>query len=637
MHYENIMYYENIIIGAGPAGLQAGYYLHKYELDYIILEKGGQCGSSFESLPHSNRLLSINKKNTGSVNKDINLKYDYNSLLNDKNIMFTKYSNHYYPNRDDMITYLNEYRENNFLNVEFDSLVVKIEKINEDEAKLKLNYQITVKRNDIEEYYECDRLFMATGLSAPVIPENFVKLSNGDNSNIKHYGQFSKDYFVNNTYINQKILIIGNGNSAHELYNMLYTTASEIIIAARDPMSSMNSNYFGSINSMYLRNDIIIDHNHIDKFHIDKVDGKYFVYFKKINSQDTEGVYLDGSTFDEIILCTGWKLDTSIFSFHIETTKNGKYPILGINYGAIGNKNLYFIGEAMHLFDYRNSSGGFIHGFRYLIKSCIHQQFGISTKNSFKKFDIFNNNGFHLIHFNKFIKYIIDRLNTASSLFHMHGILSDKFYLMANGDILYIKDVHINNMIDIETRVKEMENMINSKNQKDKDPNQKDSDPNQKDKDPNQKDSDPNQKDKNSDIKISPQLRILQMMENRNKKNIIEPTIKPVEEPTKEIVELNVMLFSLTLEYDSRMNNKIYDNKIYDSIHGDNKIYNSIHSDKQNESRQRIHPVLRVFSTKLKKFIDIIHFDDNIFDNFSNNILYHDKIARIIKGYIIMA
>ena len=33
------MYFENIIIGAGAAGLQAAYYCRRYEIDYVILEK----------------------------------------------------------------------------------------------------------------------------------------------------------------------------------------------------------------------------------------------------------------------------------------------------------------------------------------------------------------------------------------------------------------------------------------------------------------------------------------------------------------------------------------------------------------------------------------------------------------------
>ena len=123
------MYFENIIIGAGSAGLQAGYYLRKYEIDYVILEQNSECGGFYKQFPHSGKLLTINKKNK-------NMKYDYNSLINDKNILFSKYSNDYYPKREDMITYLNEFWENNSLNVEFDKKVVQIERINENGEKV---------------------------------------------------------------------------------------------------------------------------------------------------------------------------------------------------------------------------------------------------------------------------------------------------------------------------------------------------------------------------------------------------------------------------------------------------------------------------------------------------------------------
>ena len=94
------MYFENIIIGAGPAGLQAGYYLHKYEIDYVILEKHDKCGNSFETFPHSGSLLSINKKNTGSINKDLidvckdcEFRYictDCRAYIQDKNNIYSK-------------------------------------------------------------------------------------------------------------------------------------------------------------------------------------------------------------------------------------------------------------------------------------------------------------------------------------------------------------------------------------------------------------------------------------------------------------------------------------------------------------------------------------------------------------------
>jgi hypothetical protein len=41
-----------------------------------------------------------------------------------------------------------------------------------------------------------------------------------------------------------------------------------------------------------------------------------------------------------------------------------------------------------------------------------------------------------------------------------------------------------------------------------------------------------------------------------------------------------------------------------------------------------------MFSSKSKKYIDIIHLDDNIFETFNCASLYKDKLARAIKGYV---
>jgi len=622
------MYFENIIIGAGPAGLQAGYYLHKYEIDYIILEKYDKCGASFETLPHSGHLLSINKKNIGSINKDLTFRNDYNSLINDKHIYLSRYSNHFYPKRDDMITYLNEYCENNSLNIEFNSNVVKVEKMNEDGKKLKLNYKITVlKENNDEIFYECDRIFVATGLNSMIIPENFAKLSDGNDSNIKHYGQYTKDYFLNeSSFINKRVLLVGGGNSSYEVANMIYKVANSVVIMSKSEQKIYNNTkYFGHAHSLYLQDNITISENiSTELINIEMLDNKYHLYYKiynRANESDfiKEGIYGENSNFDIIILCTGWKLDKSIFNFSIDMTKNDKYPLVGINYGSINNKNLFFIGEPMHLFDYGKSSGGFIHGFRHLIKSCIHQLFGLSTQSSFKKFDIFNNHGFNFIEFNKLINYIIERINNTSSLYHMHGILSDKFYLLANGDMLYLHDIHINNMLDIENRAKEMETNINkmreakeNKAKEAKENKEEKEETSKLKKEENKEDSKLKEETSKLDVskdkkKYNAQFRMLQLMEKKEKKPIIMPTIKT--EPAEKLqVEIDITLFVITLEYE-------------------------LDKETQMPKSNKLHPVLRMFSSKSKKYIDLMHFDDNIFENFSASS-YKDKLARAIKGYI---
>lgn len=41
------MYYEYIIVGCGPGGLQMGYYFNKNNYNYIILERNDKPGSFF--------------------------------------------------------------------------------------------------------------------------------------------------------------------------------------------------------------------------------------------------------------------------------------------------------------------------------------------------------------------------------------------------------------------------------------------------------------------------------------------------------------------------------------------------------------------------------------------------------------
>ena len=51
-----------LVIGAGPAGLQAAYFLKHFGLDYAVVEASAQAGSFFRRYPRGRRLISINKR-----------------------------------------------------------------------------------------------------------------------------------------------------------------------------------------------------------------------------------------------------------------------------------------------------------------------------------------------------------------------------------------------------------------------------------------------------------------------------------------------------------------------------------------------------------------------------------------------
>jgi len=46
------VYHDYIIVGAGPGGLQLGYFLERAERDYVILERGSQAGAAVKRCLH---------------------------------------------------------------------------------------------------------------------------------------------------------------------------------------------------------------------------------------------------------------------------------------------------------------------------------------------------------------------------------------------------------------------------------------------------------------------------------------------------------------------------------------------------------------------------------------------------------
>lgn len=154
------LFWDYIVVGAGPAGLQMGYFLEKNKRDYIILERNLEAGSFFKKFPRHDRLISINKMYTGRRNEEFNLRHDWNSLLSDDFLPFYQFSNDFFPYKDQMRNYLNEFSKIYKLNVQFGMKVSNISKI-QDHFHLTINDQL----------FKCNKLIMATGMNKPILPE----------------------------------------------------------------------------------------------------------------------------------------------------------------------------------------------------------------------------------------------------------------------------------------------------------------------------------------------------------------------------------------------------------------------------------------------------------------------------------
>ncbi|WP_427161631.1 NAD(P)-binding domain-containing protein [Aliinostoc sp. HNIBRCY26] len=395
---------EYLIIGAGPAGLQLGYYLEKSAHNYMILEAGNSPGTFFKQFPRHEKLISINKVYTGYSNPEINLRWDWNSLLSDsEDMQFKNYSKEYFPNTNALVDYLVDFANHFSLNIRYGCRVVKISK---DEKFF------VVDSND--NVYCAERLIIATGISKPYTPsipgielaENYVDVSIN-----------SEDF------INQRVLIIGKGNSGFETADNLISTASLIHIASPTPLSmAWTSKYVGNlraVNNNFLDTYQLKSQNAVLDATITNIkhqDGKFLVSFAYTHAHGEQ----EDLVYDRVIVCTGFRFDDSIFddSCRPELTINNRFPAQTSEWESTNIKGLYFAGVLTHMRDYKKKQSGFIHGFRYNIRA-LHQILEYKYHHQELPHQRLTLNSEALT------KAVFQQVNTSSGLWQQTGFLCD--------------------------------------------------------------------------------------------------------------------------------------------------------------------------------------------------------------------
>lgn len=349
-----------LIIGAGPAGLQLGYYLEKQKHNYLILDRADVPGSFFKTFPRHRMLISINKVYTGTENPELNMRWDWNALLcDDEKFAFRNYTKRYFPQADIFVQYLADFAAHYNLNIQYNTTITLV---NKNEAG---EFVVTDTEGNI---YIAKQLIVATGLPKSYVPD--------------FPGAELCDLYANHEldpekYANKRVLIVGKGNSAFETADNLTETASVIHICAPETLQfAWQTHYVGhlrAVNNNFLdtyqlkSQNALIDAN-ITK--VEKMGDKFYVHIAYIHAKGQTAVV----EYDNIILCTGFKCDTSFFAPECkpELTYMDKFPAQTTEWESVNIPNLYFAGILMHACDYRKTMSGFIHGFRHNVKVLAH-------------------------------------------------------------------------------------------------------------------------------------------------------------------------------------------------------------------------------------------------------------------------
>lgn len=418
-----------IIIGAGPGGLQMGYFLEKQGLDYVILEKNDTAGSFFKHQPVHRKLISINKKYNFFEEPEFNWRHDWNSLLSDvPALRMTEYTEELFPNADLIYQYFQDYAAHFQLNIQYGTTVSHITK--------NADGQFVVETTG-GAVYQSEVLLLGLGAIESMVPKEVegIELATP-------YEDQSLDL---EQYKNKRVCILGQGNSAFETADYLSGVAAYVHIFAKHPVKhAWDTHFVGDLRAV---NNSIFDMYQLKAMHavlnprLKKIEKLPNGTLQTHHEYDYPNSKVPGTLkltreYDIIIRATGWKwMNDSLFDPAVlpATWKEGKYPELTSNWESTNVPDCYFIGASMQGND-RQAASGFIHGFRYTVRSLAKL---LAEKYDAKAYPVTT---FDPLNWEDLLSWMYERFSLSAALFQLYGVLCDSAVFSADKSKVEIRE-----------------------------------------------------------------------------------------------------------------------------------------------------------------------------------------------------
>ncbi|MEU7087161.1 NAD(P)-binding domain-containing protein [Streptomyces achromogenes] len=413
-----------LVIGAGPAGLQAGYFLQKSGRDYLIVEESDTPGAFFTRFPRHRTLISSNKVHTGWSDPEMRLRVDWNSLLSDEGPLFTAYSPRYFPPADDMVRYLVDFARTHELRIRHNTRIARISRPGGG---------LFVATDEHGNVVRARRVIVATGVSRPYVPpiEGAAEA--------EHYDQVSVDPAE---FTDKRVLIIGRGNSAFETADHLIETAAVIHVAGPGSLKlAWRTHFVGHLRA--------VNNNFLDTYQLKsqnavldgdilriarKPDGTYVV---SVEFSRVAEVVKD-IPYDRVILATGFRFDASIFDDDCrpDLVIKDRFPQLTDAWESVNVPDLYFAGTITQSLDFKKSTSGFIHGFRY----------GVKALHRILERRYHDRDWPHTVlpaAAGPVTDAVIERVNRSSALWQLFGFLGDAVLVGTDGAVRHCEEIPV--------------------------------------------------------------------------------------------------------------------------------------------------------------------------------------------------
>ena len=352
---------EYVVVGAGPAGLQVGYLLHRAGRDVTIIEAGNAAGTFFRTFPRHRTLISNNKKHTGWTDPELNMRMDWNSLLtDDEDLLFTRYTDEFFPPADTMVRYLSDFAERTGLPIRYGTRISRIERPERGGP-----FVLTDQRGEAT---RARAVIMATGFTEPYLPDiPGLELA-------ERYCDVSVDAAE---FTDKRVLIIGKGNSAFETADNLIANAAVIhVVGHHSVRLAWRTHFVGHLRA--------VNNNLLDLYQLKSQHAILDGTVREI-ARDGDGYRVTVAfaradevtkdiAYDRVIACTGFRWDASIFApgCRPALTINDRFPSLTPAFESATVPDVYFAGTITQSLDFKKSTSGFIHGFRYNARALHH-------------------------------------------------------------------------------------------------------------------------------------------------------------------------------------------------------------------------------------------------------------------------
>jgi hypothetical protein len=208
------------------------------------------------------------------------------------------------------------------------------------------------------------RVFVGTGLREK--DERYLRAIGG-----VRYSEMSKEMAVG-----KRVCIIGNGNAGFEVAQNVFKVADRVIVSGKHPTRvSAVTKYTGDVRVKFLTT--------LENFHGKLLDTVVHVDlpFQWARDLDNSLNRTQGEELTKVISAVSYvtihQCEVLVLATGFQSVVPGKklsrrFPSSGKLYAATDNPNIHYVGWLMHQRDFRRGAGGFLSGYRYLIRNLIH-------------------------------------------------------------------------------------------------------------------------------------------------------------------------------------------------------------------------------------------------------------------------